>query len=167
MAKDYYRILGLAENAEPEVIRAVFKQLAHRYHPDKHPDQAYQTMSAINEAYQHLSDPRLKARYDQRRRTHLPGANYYQILGVLSNVDSQMIHAAYTALEQKYRHSPNKLTEINQAYKTLSSATRRKIYDFSPISFQGSGFSLWKIYLAYHVAFYVLIAIIYMLVMMA
>ncbi|MGZ3971999.1 MAG: J domain-containing protein, partial [Mucilaginibacter sp.] len=35
ITKNYYRVLGLADNAEDVVIRAAFKLLAHRYHPDK------------------------------------------------------------------------------------------------------------------------------------
>ena len=35
MIKNYYRVLGLADNAEDVVIRATFKLLAHRHHPDK------------------------------------------------------------------------------------------------------------------------------------
>ncbi|MEQ1621331.1 MAG: DnaJ domain-containing protein [Methylococcales bacterium] len=168
MAKDYYRILGLAENAEPEVIRAVFKQLVHRNHPDKQvgeKEQANRIMAEINEAYRHLSEPLSKVKYDQRRGTSIPASDYYQVLGLRHSADAQIIDAAYTALALKYRVSPTRLADINQAYKILSDTTRKKLYDFSPAAFKGSGFSLWKVYLAYTLAFYALVAALYFLIM--
>ncbi|MCX7095059.1 MAG: DnaJ domain-containing protein [Methylobacter sp.] len=170
MAKDYYRILGLTSNAEDVVIRAVFKQLAHRYHPDKwleEKDLANRMMSEINEAYQHLSDPSLRAKNGQTFETSL---DFYRILGVQSYVDAQIINIAYQALVKKYRGSPKKLDEINQAYKVLSDTGKRKMYDFrqkSPILRSGyhSGLSLWKVYLAYNIGFYILMTAIFMLVL--
>ena len=58
MTKDYYRILGVLDDAEEIVIRAAYKALAQRYHPDKwtgSKDEANKRMSDINEAYGVLS----------------------------------------------------------------------------------------------------------------
>ncbi|TAN68962.1 MAG: hypothetical protein EPN17_08335 [Methylobacter sp.] len=129
MVKDYHRILGVSDNAEDVVIHAVFRLLAHRHHPDKRledKEQANRMMSDINEAYQHLSGPVLKARYAQAFTT---GLDWYRILGVLPHVDAQMIRVAYDALARKYRSSPNRLNEINQAYAVLSDVGKRKSYD--------------------------------------
>lgn len=129
MVKDYYSILGVSNNAEDVVIHAVFRLLAHRHHPDKRledKEQANRMMSDINEAYQHLSDPVLKAKYGQAFKADV---DWYQILGVQPRVDTQMIHVAYEALARKYRGSPKRLNEINQAYMVLSDASKRKSYD--------------------------------------
>ena len=70
MSKDYYRILGVLDDAEDIVIRAAYKALAQRYHPDKwtgNKDEANKRMSEINEAYGVLSDSVKKKQYDATR----------------------------------------------------------------------------------------------------
>ena len=63
---NHYIKLGLSEDASPKEIKAAFKKLAVKYHPDKNAgDQnAEEQFKAINEAYQVLSNPYEKARYD-------------------------------------------------------------------------------------------------------
>jgi DnaJ-class molecular chaperone len=174
MIKDYYRILGLADNAEDVVIRTAFKLLAHRYHPDKWLQEqptANRMMAEINEAYRTLSDPLLKLAYDQKRVIYQVDSDFYRILGVLGHVDIKMIQVAYEVLSQKYRHSSShalaekRLVEINQAYQILADVTKRKTYDFKQKSAsyfsrsnRRSGLSLWKVYLVYNLVFYLIIA---------
>ena len=70
MTKDYYRILGVLDDAEDIVIKAAYKALAQRYHPDKwagDKDEATRRMSDINEAYAVLSDPVKRNEYDSTR----------------------------------------------------------------------------------------------------
>lgn len=64
---DYYAILGLEKNAEAKDIRQAYWRLAKAYHPDIHPGdpEAEQKFKEINEAYEVLSDPQKRARYDQ------------------------------------------------------------------------------------------------------
>lgn len=180
MIKDYYGVLGLADNAEDVVMRAAFKLLAHRYHPDKWLEEqktANRMMAEINEAYRTLSDSLLKLVYDQKRGAYESDSDFYRILGVLDHVDVQMIHAAYRALSQKYRNSPRhnltekRLIEIDQAYQVLADPVKRRAYDIKQKaasylfrSKQGSGLSLWKVYLAYNLAFYIFMAVIFVFV---
>ncbi len=66
--KNFYRILGVAEGAEDIVIRAAYRALAQKYHPDKwsgDPGFATAKMAEINEAYATLSDPDKRKLYDQ------------------------------------------------------------------------------------------------------
>jgi curved DNA-binding protein CbpA len=69
---NHYAVLGVAVNAEEVVIRAAYRALMQRYHPDKaaNSDQAKQNerISAIQQAYQVLSDPVKRAQYDQDLR---------------------------------------------------------------------------------------------------
>lgn len=67
---DYYEILGVLANAEDVVIRATYKALAQKYHPDRDKGDAYTAnikMATINEAYSVLSDPKKRAEYDLLR----------------------------------------------------------------------------------------------------
>lgn len=62
-----YEILGVSPQAEDIVIRAAYRALAQRYHPDKSSDSkeaAAVRMRAIQEAYEVLSDPVRRAAYD-------------------------------------------------------------------------------------------------------
>lgn len=65
--KDYYRILGLNRSASADEVRRAYRKLAMQYHPDRNAGdkQAEEKFKDINEAYQVLSDPQKKARYDQ------------------------------------------------------------------------------------------------------
>ena len=57
--KDYYKILGVSENATQYEIKQAYKKLAMKYHPDRNPGdkQAEEKFKEINEAYSVLSDP--------------------------------------------------------------------------------------------------------------
>ena len=70
--KDYYEILHLPHNAQPEKIRKQYRLLVVACHPDKFTDpskkaQAEEKIKEINEAYEVLIDPPKKARYDRQR----------------------------------------------------------------------------------------------------
>jgi len=63
---NYYEILELSPNASKEVIKAAYKSLMQRYHPDKNPDNAEiaERASLVVQAYEVLSDPDQRAAYD-------------------------------------------------------------------------------------------------------
>jgi hypothetical protein len=68
--KDYYRILGVLDDAEDIVIRATYKVLAQKYHPDRwqgDAGEATRRMAEINTAYAVLSDAEKRAAYDSTR----------------------------------------------------------------------------------------------------
>lgn len=67
--KDYYAVLGVVPSAEDVVIRAAYKALALRYHPDRNPgsSEAAAKMAELNEAYNILSDPVKRKDYDKAR----------------------------------------------------------------------------------------------------
>ena len=65
--RDYYEVLGLTKEASADDIKKAYRKLAKENHPDLHPgDKACEErFKEINEAYEILSDPDKKARYDQ------------------------------------------------------------------------------------------------------
>jgi molecular chaperone DnaJ len=65
--KDYYEILGVSRNASIEEIKAAYRNLAKKYHPDiaQNKEEAEKKFKEINEAYQVLSDPEKRKIYDK------------------------------------------------------------------------------------------------------
>ena len=67
---DHYATLQVTDTASPLVIRAAYRALAQRYHPDKHPDDpnAAALLQRLNVAYAVLSDPAQRHAYDAHRQ---------------------------------------------------------------------------------------------------
>ena len=65
--KDYYQILGVSKDATEKDIKRAFRKLARQHHPDVNPGdpEAEQRFKEINEAYEVLSDPEKRRKYDQ------------------------------------------------------------------------------------------------------
>jgi curved DNA-binding protein len=63
--KDYYKILGVSRDAGADAIKAAYRKLARKYHPDvsKEPD-AETKFKEVNEAHEVLKDPEKRAQYD-------------------------------------------------------------------------------------------------------
>lgn len=65
--RDYYEVLGVQKGASEDEIKKAYRKTAKKYHPDLHPNdkEAEEKFKECNEAYEVLSDPQKKARYDQ------------------------------------------------------------------------------------------------------
>lgn len=76
MKKDYYEILGIDKSADAGAIKKAYRKKAIEFHPDKNPGdkEAEENFKLAAEAYEVLSDPDKKARYDQYGHAAFDGA---------------------------------------------------------------------------------------------
>lgn len=74
--RDYYEVLGVSREASGDEIKRAFRKLAMQYHPDRNKEDGAETkFKEASEAYEVLSDPEKRARYDRFGPEGLSGVN--------------------------------------------------------------------------------------------
>ena len=79
LTDDFYKTLGVSEDASESDIKKAYRKLSRKYHPDLNPDdkQAEKKFKEISEAYDVLSDKKQREEYDQIRRYGAAGAGSF------------------------------------------------------------------------------------------
>jgi len=100
---DYYEVLQISPNADPDTVHRVYRLLAQRFHPDNQSTGDAERFRALTEAYHVLGDPERRAQYDvhrperQQERAHLLS----ETLRAQNDVESEQL-LRLTVLELLY-----------------------------------------------------------------
>lgn len=101
--KDYYKILEVEEKASPDEIKKSYRRLAAQYHPDRNPD-GEEKFKEIAEAYETLSNPEKKEKYDNRSNNPFQGTPYEDMF-------SQMFNRG-NFQQQRRKSAPDKVVRV-------------------------------------------------------
>ncbi|KAI8634724.1 hypothetical protein F5Y19DRAFT_122182 [Xylariaceae sp. FL1651] len=91
--KDYYKILGIAKDSDDATIKKAYRKLAIIHHPDKNRDDegAAERFKDIGEAYETLSDPQKRARYDSGEDLMDPSEMFNGGGGMAGGIDPEIL----------------------------------------------------------------------------
>ena len=131
MNKKYYDILQVNRNASPEIIEKAYKTLAKKYHPDlqaeENKKQAEEILKEINEAYEILSVPEKKEKYD----AFLLEEEKISQIETITQKTTQLT-PSNTILEEeldlKQKHLENLRREQELAYQEQVQQAKQKAY---------------------------------------
>ncbi|MBI1290926.1 molecular chaperone DnaJ [bacterium] len=129
MAKrDYYEVLGVDRNASPDDLKKAYRKLAMKYHPDRNPDnpaEAEEKFKEASEAYEVLSDPDKKARYDQYGHEGMKSAfgqggfswNDFHHQGDVEDIFGDLFSAFFGGGQRQRRGGANRGRDIQIRYR--------------------------------------------------
>ncbi len=108
--KNYYDILGITPDADQAVIKAVYRALCQKYHPDRFKgdgEYATEKMHVINAAYEILSDPIKRKAYDME----WGHSGDYQ-----SSQNENTEYANYDSLEKEWEYAISYIPELSKSF---------------------------------------------------
>lgn len=118
--EDYYRLLGVPEDASPDQIKKTFHRLALKHHPDLNSEEASRSKFAeISQAYNVLSDPKSRAEYDMRRRQPLPGFDSVRSVDPIYETLRRHAQARYTGPRSSFWNSQDEWRENKQHWEQM------------------------------------------------
>jgi molecular chaperone DnaJ len=87
--RDYYEVLGVQKNVSPQELKSAFRKVALQYHPDRNPGnhEAEEKFKEASEAYEVLSDPERRARYDRFGHAGAGGGSPFEGFGGFQGVN--------------------------------------------------------------------------------
>jgi curved DNA-binding protein len=138
--KDYYAVLGISKTASPEEIKKAFRKLAVKYHPDRNPNDksAEEKFKELSEAYEVLSDPEKRQKYD-RFGQYWKQAGPAGQDGGSGNVGVDFGSGGFDF--SQYSTFDDFINELLGRFATPSGETRGRTYNYRTPSGPGTGFS--------------------------
>ncbi len=113
LAANYYEFLQISPNAKAETIHRIYRFLAARYHPDNRVTGDPEKFLLLNRAYEVLSDPERRARYDATFNGHeLPPGTLFESVDFMDGIEGE-VNRRLAVLSLLYRqcraniHSPH------------------------------------------------------------
>ncbi len=129
--RDYYDVLHVAKDASPEQIKKAYRRLAHKYHPDRNsePDAEAKFKEAA-EAYEVLSDPAKRQRFDQFGHAGLSGAGVHDF----SHMGTDDIFSMFTdifdqafGMGRRQQRGADLQTQVEMTLAEVLSGAKRSI----------------------------------------
>jgi molecular chaperone DnaJ len=127
--RDYYEVLSLSRDASPEEIKKAYRRLAHKYHPDRNAgaSEAEERFKEAAEAYEVLSTPEKRQRYDQFGHAGLSGAGVRDY----SHMDVESIFSMFSDIfgggVRSRRRGADLQTEVEITLAEAATGTERPI----------------------------------------
>lgn len=134
--KDYYAILGLAPSAEESVIRAAYRVLAQRYHPDRNhgnEEEAGRKMAELNEARDVLLDPIKRKNYDEQRGVNNDSDSIFDDESANASHEADPLEEDWQVIVKYYPE----LAEIDTQLRKISSVLA---YSYRVVLLEGKEF---------------------------
>ena len=142
MDKNYYEILEVDRNASQEVIEKAYKTLAKKYHPDLqddiHKKQAEETFKIINEAYEILSNPEQRARYDHNLASTTISQDKYNEM----YQQNQILKDKLNDLQQHIYQQKNYSQNTNANYNSVQNNAQNPNYHSAQNNTQNSDYKI-------------------------
>lgn len=127
-----YIVLNIRRNASPSMVRRAYRKLAKQHHPDANPGDpdAPARFKAVQEAYDLLSDPARRKRYDETGQTDVPEPKDVQeLVACLSHFLQKAVQAAYNGPRKTDLVAKMKAVMVNelaQAEASLADAKKTR-----------------------------------------
>jgi molecular chaperone DnaJ len=142
--KDYYQVLDVSRSADADEIKAAFRRLARETHPDANPDDptAEARFREIAEAYEVLSDPQRRARYD--RGEVIGGEDLFSQFGGLDDILEQFFGATFSGFGfggrgRRSRRGPDMAVAVRLDLAEAASGVTREVSFKAPGSCPNCG----------------------------
>lgn len=135
---DYYRILQVHNLAEPEVIESAYKRLVRKYHPDANGGKmAEEQMVKINQAYEVLSNPEKRYKYDIYWRSSYSKPGYSSSDRVKKNTDNSAETFAAKYVMNEYFKGISQ-SNFQLSYELITDLDKKRISMNDFIIWQGA-----------------------------
>lgn len=140
--KDYYSILGILPSVDETVIKAVYKVLALKYHPDRSTavgNTYTDLMSEINEAYEVLSNPEKRAAYDKSRLGTSEQEDFYE-----SEDSKYRSNSGSAEIEESWNLACEYYPDLDCIVEELSSLSPSLVYPYKLLILERKDFAFRK-----------------------